>query len=181
MVGIYKITSPSGKVYIGQSWNIEKRWEDYKNYKCKRQKKLYSSFLKYKVSSHLFEIVHELPSDIEQSIMDKYEIFYWEQYKSLSINMMNIKVPGIGGKGSKHRPETIELMKLKQKENHKNPNRKNNYHKVKVIQETLDGEFVKEWNSIKEAADYYNVSPAAVGHCVRGIHSSSLGFVWRKK
>lgn len=113
--------------------------------------------------------------------MDKYEIFYWEQYKSLSINMMNIKVPGIGGKGSKHRPETIELMKLKQKENHKNPNRKNNYHKVKVIQETLDGEFVKEWNSIKEAADYYNVSPAAVGHCVRGIHSSSLGFVWRKK
>ena len=23
--GIYKITTPSGKVYIGQSWNIHKR------------------------------------------------------------------------------------------------------------------------------------------------------------
>jgi predicted GIY-YIG superfamily endonuclease len=25
--GIYKITSPSGKIYIGQSIDIEKRWE----------------------------------------------------------------------------------------------------------------------------------------------------------
>lgn len=29
--GIYKITSPSGKVYIGQSNNIIKRWITYKS------------------------------------------------------------------------------------------------------------------------------------------------------
>jgi hypothetical protein len=31
IVGIYKITSPSGKVYIGQSINIERRIKEYKN------------------------------------------------------------------------------------------------------------------------------------------------------
>lgn len=28
--GIYKITSPSGKIYIGQSIDIKRRWLDYK-------------------------------------------------------------------------------------------------------------------------------------------------------
>jgi len=45
MVGIYKITSPSGKIYIGQSINIEKTWKyRYKNLNaCKRQTILYNS------------------------------------------------------------------------------------------------------------------------------------------
>jgi predicted GIY-YIG superfamily endonuclease len=30
--GIYKIISPTGKIYIGQSINIEKRWEGHKRY-----------------------------------------------------------------------------------------------------------------------------------------------------
>ena len=31
MVGIYKIVSPTNKVYIGQSWNIENRKSGYDN------------------------------------------------------------------------------------------------------------------------------------------------------
>ena len=41
MVGIYKITNPSGKIYIGQSVNIDNRISSYKNLKCKNQTKLY--------------------------------------------------------------------------------------------------------------------------------------------
>lgn len=45
IIGIYKITSPSGKIYIGQSINIEKRWEKYQKYieNIKNQIKLYNS------------------------------------------------------------------------------------------------------------------------------------------
>jgi len=32
MIGIYKITSPSGKVYIGQSKDLNKRKKDYQKY-----------------------------------------------------------------------------------------------------------------------------------------------------
>ena len=47
-IGIYKIVSPSEKIYIGQSINIEKRWEkNYKTLKCKTQTKLYNSLKKY--------------------------------------------------------------------------------------------------------------------------------------
>ncbi len=59
IVGIYKITNPKGKVYIGQSVNIKKRWGDYKClHNCKEQKMLYNSFIKYGVNNkgYLFSL-----------------------------------------------------------------------------------------------------------------------------
>lgn len=56
--GIYKITSPTGSVYIGQSTNIEKRFKDYRSHtSCSRQVRLYASFLKHGAKKHTFEIV----------------------------------------------------------------------------------------------------------------------------
>ena len=60
MIGIYKITSPSGKIYIGQSINIEKRFLKYKSLEnTKEQPALVRSFIKYGVINHTFEIVEE--------------------------------------------------------------------------------------------------------------------------
>ena len=56
MIGIYKITSPTGRVYIGQSINIQKRLDQYK-YQCKNQPKLNRSFKKHLY--HIYEIVEE--------------------------------------------------------------------------------------------------------------------------
>mgnify|MGYP003463256223 CR=1 FL=1 len=107
MIGIYKITSPSGKVYIGQSWNIEDRFRRYRNLRCKTQRKIYSSLIKYGVNEHSFEIVHELPNDVKQEILDNYEILYWKQYISCGINMMNIREPGKGGKLSEETKQKL--------------------------------------------------------------------------
>jgi group I intron endonuclease len=63
MIGIYKITSPSGRVYIGQSIDIEKRFNQYKNWNIKKQIKLHNSFLKYNVNKHIFEIIEECNID----------------------------------------------------------------------------------------------------------------------
>ena len=52
MIGIYKITSPTGKIYIGQSVNIKNRIRRYKNIDCKSQTKLNSYMLKYVISWH---------------------------------------------------------------------------------------------------------------------------------
>lgn len=59
MIGIYKITSPNGKVYIGQSINIEKRFNTYYKLHCKSQIILYNSFVKYGIENHKFEILEE--------------------------------------------------------------------------------------------------------------------------
>jgi len=65
MIGIYKITNPKGKIYIGQSRNIKYRFKQYKRLSCKAQPKLFNSFNKYGVKNHIFEVleqceIHEL-------------------------------------------------------------------------------------------------------------------------
>jgi group I intron endonuclease len=73
--GIYKITSPSNKIYIGQSVDILKRLNKYKKLNCKSQSKLYRSFLKYGFQSHSFEIIEKC--DI-YSLNNKER--YWQEY-----------------------------------------------------------------------------------------------------
>ena len=75
--GIYKITSPSNKSYIGKSINIEKRWKWYKNPEHYfNQPKLYRSSKKYGVENHIFETIEEC---LENKLMEK-EIFYKQQF-----------------------------------------------------------------------------------------------------
>ena len=114
-VGIYKITSPSGKVYIGQSWDIEKRLKVYKNIDCKGQRKLHNSLLKYGYLNHKIEIVHQLPIDVEQDILDNYEILYIFQYSSVGIDLLNIK---LGGRGGKNSEETKKILSDKFSQEH---------------------------------------------------------------
>ncbi len=56
---IYKITSPSEKVYIGESYNLKARLEKYKKNNCKKQPRLYASLNKYGWEAHIFEVIEE--------------------------------------------------------------------------------------------------------------------------
>ena len=58
--GIYTITSPSGRVYVGQSVNIERRFGEYRRSgSVRKQRRLAASFAKYGVDAHVFCIVQE--------------------------------------------------------------------------------------------------------------------------
>lgn len=58
MIGIYKITNPNNKVYIGQSVDITTRWNTHRrSIYNKKKTRLINSFLKYGVNNHIFEIV----------------------------------------------------------------------------------------------------------------------------
>jgi len=105
---IYKILSPSNKVYIGQTWNYKKRMSGYRNISCKKQPKLYNSLLKYSVDNHSFTIIYELPEDISQGVLDTYEQLYIDQYRNCNIVLMNIREAGSHGK---HSLESIDKLK----------------------------------------------------------------------
>lgn len=107
---IYKITSPSGKIYIGQSWNVEARIRYYSGSIKPKQPKLYNSIKKYGFSAHKFEIVHELPNDIEQSVLDTYEQLYMDLYKDADFELLNVRE---GGSRGKHSSDSKEKMKGK--------------------------------------------------------------------
>jgi ribonuclease G len=86
MIGIYKITSPSGKIYIGQTTNYSKRHNAYKNHKCKLQPKLFASIEKYGFINHIIEIVKEC----EVKDLNYYERYYQEYYESV-LNGLNLR------------------------------------------------------------------------------------------
>ena len=60
MVGIYKITNPEGKSYIGLSREIETRWNSYKNMQFQSNTLLKESFKKYGYLNHVFEVIEEV-------------------------------------------------------------------------------------------------------------------------
>lgn len=99
---IYKITSPSNKIYIGQSKNLQTRLNNYKNLRCKKQPKLYNSIKKYGWSYHLFEIIEE--NIISLQISNEKEI-YWIKFYDCVKNGLNCKPGGTGNCPSL--PETV--------------------------------------------------------------------------
>lgn len=104
MQGIYSITSPSGKIYIGQSIDLEKRLYYYQT--CwkhiKKQRKLYASFKKHGVENHIFKIIEECHLDI----LDEREIFYIDLFES-TVKGLNIKLGGNGGKQTQETKDRI--------------------------------------------------------------------------
>lgn len=97
MIGIYMIISPSNKIYIGQSINIEKRFLTYKRYDCKNQVKLYNSLIKYGFNNHEFKILSECLIS-ELNINERY---YQDLYSSLGINGLNCKLTKTNDKSGK--------------------------------------------------------------------------------
>lgn len=152
MVGIYKITSPSGKVYIGQSIDIYRRWNSYKSASCESQRRLFHSFFKYGYDNHKFEIVHKLPSDIEQEILNRYEQLYMDLYRYCEIELLNLQDVG------KYYYKTIT-------------------NKI-VYQYSLQGEFIKEWKSQTEAANALNIHNTSISDAIRGTKKTAGNFIW---
>lgn len=108
-IGIYKITNLSGKVYIGQTWQFKKRMWYYRKGHCKGQIGMHRSLLKYGVVNHSFELIHQLPKDCSQKVMDDYEQLYMDLYRNAGVLLLNMKEAGSKGKPS---IETRERMSI---------------------------------------------------------------------
>lgn len=85
MIGIYKVTNNiNGKVYIGQSINIEKRWKNHINHSFNNSYSDYNSVFhkairKYGIDNFNFEIIEECKKE-ELNKQEKYWIKYYNSY-----------------------------------------------------------------------------------------------------
>ena len=109
MKGIYKIISPSNKVYIGQSIDIERRFRHYKRLSCKDQVKIYNSFLKYGVNAHIFEVL-EL---CDTKDLNNRERYYQDLYDSVAngLNLLYVKSEHFNGGHSEESKKKISDSK----------------------------------------------------------------------
>jgi group I intron endonuclease len=110
VAGIYKIVSPVGKIYIGRSYNIYKRWREHK---YKTNTLISRSIEKYGIDKHIFSIVVATASD--NALLNKLEVFYISKYNSTD-NRIGLNMCAGGGRlDFKHSEETINKMRLKRK------------------------------------------------------------------
>lgn len=79
MIGVYKIVNPKGRVYIGQSININRRINEYENNRCNDQPGIYNSLIKYGFNKHNFTVL-EL---CEIELLNERERYYQEKYNSV--------------------------------------------------------------------------------------------------
>lgn len=211
IVGIYKITSPSGKVYIGQSINIGNRKYNYKQKNCKTQIKLYYSLEKYSFKNHTFEIievcnftslnereVYHKQQELDRVGGDWSKVLFCELYDRGG-GPRSDEVKQKISKTNKGRPFSEQ-----QKINHKNSLEKRWKNKDKsdkgkskhspkgkqsireklwkpIIQYDLQGNFIKEWPSTNHAAEYYGVTSSAITRNIHNLSKSSCNFKWALK
>lgn len=89
--GIYKITSPTGRVYIGQSIDISTRWRQYKIIsKYSGQTKLKESFECYGRESHTFEIIEEC-EEINLNCVERHWQDFYDVTGSMGLNVVLVQ------------------------------------------------------------------------------------------
>jgi group I intron endonuclease len=123
--GIYSLTNPQGKIYVGQTSNFNLRLRSYyNNYEhIKEQRKLYYSFKKYGIENHKFLILEYC--DLKD--LDEREYYWGEKLNVLGDNGLVCRLGHGNGrlsdetkklismklKGNKQSPETIEKRRKK--------------------------------------------------------------------
>lgn len=104
--GIYKITSPTKKIYIGQSINIKKRFHHYKILACKDQSRLYNSLKKHGVEKHKFEILQVC----EREQLNELEVYYIELFQCFDSKYgLNLRSGGNQYKQSEETKQKISI------------------------------------------------------------------------
>ncbi len=132
-IGIYKITSPSGKIYIGQSVNIKSRKNNYsKKMKKTIGPKLLHSLNKYSFEAHKFDIIQECPINELNQWEIHWKIYYLAQVqgdwnKVLFCDLYDLgggpkseetkRKIGLGNKGKTLSKEHKQILKDKSKNN----------------------------------------------------------------
>lgn len=205
---IYKITSPSGRVYIGKTYNLKGRKRNYNVANCPKQKLLNPSLLKYGFSNHKFEIIEEFDSNIDFS--SGKEIFWIRTYMSNKhkypeVNGLNLTDGGEGTPGKrgvspkKGKPQwneahkkRIGLSKVGNKnmlgKTHSNETRKKiaatraiRYGNTPILVYDLNMVFVAEFSSKREAHRGTGVSRNVINNNLRGVTLNTPKLIFKYK
>lgn len=109
---IYKIVSPTGRIYIGKTYNINTRLGRYRTCGRLNQPNLFRSLKKYGYENHTIEILLELRCT--DSLLNYLESFYINTYNSYKKGM-NMTKGGDGSAGRVVSEKTKGILRHKRK------------------------------------------------------------------
>lgn len=154
---IYKLTTPSGKVYIGQTISINRRFSSYRNNPSKSQSLIYSSIKKYGWNSIKKEIIYDgLKTQKECDILETELI---SKYTDLGISLnivKNVETPFFKTGSSHHRSKT-------------------------VLRISLDFKTIIEYVNGSQASKDLNLIQSCISWACRSDYPLYSGYYWRFK
>lgn len=205
---VYKYTSPSGKVYIGQTTREVYRRRMWfgsgrhtgGNSKIDRARKKYGpeNFIYGILIKNYYSSIESATEDLNR--WETYYIGYYDSYR----NGYNCTLGGDGSRGYKPTVETrVNISKsLKGKKKPvgfgtkvsvnmkgvpKSDSCKRKLSKARksiakqILQFTLEGTLIKVWDNIDAVSKNFNCSRETVAACCRGKRKTALGFTWKYK
>ncbi len=198
-IGIYKITNPNNKIYIGQSIDLIARLAKYRDLSSsvKKQKRLWNSLIKYGSKNHTFEIIEECEID-RLNIRERY---WQDHYDVTSRNGLNCFLTLLSDKSGSVSEETKERMRLgklgfKHSEESKkkmsigrmgdkNPRKWSKKNYKKVYQYSINKTLIQSWPSVKFVANQLKITESTISNSIAGNKKDliSLGnnFYWSRK
>ena len=192
MIGIYKIENKiNGKIYVGQSICIERRWEEHL-YHSSHCSLLKYALEKYGKDNFIFSVIEEcVQSDLDER--EIYWINYYNSYKSgynltrggrgtvqYSVEEIynDYMVTGSMNQTAKNIKCSINTVR---KVLHEYGIDKTNLQENKPVEavDTMTLKVVKKYSSIQEAADDNNITRGAITKVLSGRGNSAAGYYWR--
>lgn len=116
--------------------------------------------------------------EVDISDWQFWEIYWISQCKAWGFNLTNHTTGGDGLTNMTFSKEHIRKLS----ESHKGKvYPKGNYgkHVLRKICQYEDNKLIRTWDSIKEAAKFYNVDYTSISHCCAGRKKKIKGFVWK--
>lgn len=195
---IYKLTSPSNKIYIGQSINLRRRFYSYTSCDIKNGAKIGNAIRKYGFENFQVDVLFDIkPSNRSIIILNMMEKYFIKKYDCVFCGYNSRD----GGENSLHSMDSILKMRIAKsitsdytrmkmsmaqigrKLSDERKIQNSNIRKIPICQFDLNGVFIQEWDCAKNASLHFGLNPSTVSKCCNGdkYRHTAGGYIWKFK
>lgn len=184
ITGIYRILNKvNGKCYIGSAVTVFGRLTQHKHQLRKGthfNAHLQSAWVKYGEESFEFSLLEE--TKLDKDVILSRENFWIDHYRKINTGVYNKRLEAstsIGVRFSEEIKQKLSLAHMGHKRTAE-ANEKIRQTQVRIVQQfDLEGNFIAEFPSMKDAASQLGIHRTAISMCISGKIKTTGGYKWK--
>ena len=173
--GVYKITIQN-HVYIGSAAiSFRKRWRQHQLDFIRdihHSRFAQNAFNKYGIAT--FEIMELCPREL---CIEREQ--WWIDTLKPDLNIQKIADSALGVKRTEETKRKCREAHLGKRLSEEAIAKRTAKQVKTIYQYDLDGNLIKEWDSVKQAGEALGINRPSISNCLKGRYKSAGGFIWR--